>query len=56
MEERETSVPSRQESLRDHLHPPILFIRYLCPLFYELTIRHPYSWTPSYIDNVAIIA
>jgi hypothetical protein len=34
---------------------PILSLLYLSPLFNELTMHHPCSWTPSYIDDVAIV-
>jgi hypothetical protein len=34
---------------------PILCLLYCCPLFNELTIRHPCSWTPSDIDDIAIV-
>jgi hypothetical protein len=34
---------------------PMLFLLYLCPLFNKLTIYHPYGWTPTNIDDVAIV-
>jgi hypothetical protein len=35
---------------------PILFFIYLHPLFDTLQQAHPMLWTPSYIDDVALIA
>jgi hypothetical protein len=34
---------------------PILFLIYLRPLFDALQSAHPTLWTPSYIDNVALV-
>jgi hypothetical protein len=34
---------------------PILFLLYLCPLFNTLNTIHPNIWSPSYIDNVALV-
>ena len=34
---------------------PILFLLYLSPLFYKLTTHYHSTWTPSYIDDVAIV-
>jgi hypothetical protein len=35
---------------------PILFLIYLYPLFDALSNAHPTLWTPSYIDDVALVA
>jgi hypothetical protein len=35
---------------------PILFLIYLRPLFDALTTAHPSIWSPSYIDDVALVA
>jgi hypothetical protein len=35
---------------------PILFLLYLRPLFDTLNTIHPNIWTPSYIDDVALVA
>jgi hypothetical protein len=35
---------------------PILFILYLRPLFDTLNTIHPNIWSPSYIDDVALVA
>jgi hypothetical protein len=35
---------------------PILFLIYLCPLFDTIQQAHPMLWTPSYIDDVALVA
>jgi hypothetical protein len=35
---------------------PILFLIYLRPLFDTLTTAHPSIWSPSYIDDIALIA
>jgi hypothetical protein len=34
---------------------PILFLIYLRPLFDALSNAHPTLWTPSYIDDVALV-
>jgi hypothetical protein len=34
---------------------PILFLIYLRPLFNAITSTHPTIWTPSYIDDVALV-
>jgi hypothetical protein len=34
---------------------PILLLLYLRPLFHELKKRQPTTWTPSYIDHVAMV-
>jgi hypothetical protein len=34
---------------------PILFLLYLRPLFDRLQARHPRIWTPSYINDVALV-
>jgi hypothetical protein len=34
----------------------ILFLLYLRPLFDSLQLHHPSIWSPSYIDNVALVA
>jgi hypothetical protein len=38
------------------LASPILFLLYLHPLFDTLNAHHPNIWSPSYIDDVAIVA
>jgi hypothetical protein len=35
---------------------PILFLLYLCPLFDSLQLHHPSIWSPSYIDDVVLVA
>jgi hypothetical protein len=35
---------------------PILFLLYLHRLFDSLQLHHPNIWSPSYIDNVALVA
>jgi hypothetical protein len=35
---------------------PVLFLLYLHPLFDTLNAHHPNIWSPSYIDDVAIVA
>jgi hypothetical protein len=35
---------------------PILFLLYLYPLFDSLQLYHPNIWSPSYIDDVALVA
>jgi hypothetical protein len=35
---------------------PILFLLYLCALFDTLNTIYPNIWSPSYIDNVALVA
>jgi hypothetical protein len=35
---------------------PILFLLYLCPLFDSLQLCYPNIWSPSYIDDVALVA
>jgi hypothetical protein len=35
---------------------PILFLIYLRPLFDALTTAHPSIWSPSYIDDIALVA
>jgi hypothetical protein len=35
---------------------PILFLLYLRPLFNSLQLHHPNIWSPSYIDDIALVA
>jgi hypothetical protein len=35
---------------------PILFLLYLRPLFDSLQLHYPSIWSPSYIDDVALVA
>jgi hypothetical protein len=35
---------------------PILFLLYLRPLFDSLQLHHPSIWSPSYIDDIALVA
>jgi hypothetical protein len=37
------------------LASPILFLLYLCPLFDTLNTIHPNIWSPSYIDDMALV-
>jgi hypothetical protein len=34
----------------------ILFLLYLCPLLDSLQLNHPSIWSPSYIDDIALVA
>jgi hypothetical protein len=44
-----TGIPQGSPAL------PILFLLYLWPLFDALNCTHPTIWSPSYVDDVAII-
>jgi hypothetical protein len=35
---------------------PILFLLYLRPLFNSLQLHHANIWSPSYIDDIALVA